>query len=538
MRVYYKRSLLFLSKLFLFIAIQQPVLAQNLVVGRDDVLRQLQLEDKLDIKNSLCARPFFTNPRITSDSIHQLLDANSPLVKRGKLIAGKYGQFEVLPLTLDNQFNSHHPYGWNLTDMIEARGWQSVVGMGIYASMGMVSVQLNPEFAYAANPNFEHNANYGAATNGTYKHLFPGQSSIRLNAGAVSVGISTESIWWGPGINNSLLMSNNAPGFLHLTLNSRRPLKTPIGSFEWQFVSGKLYEDTTVLLENKNLTTTYYNPLTYGGDGYSGPYDPSKKWRYFNGITITYQPKWMPGLFLGLSRIAYAYNDSLSNGDPSFLKTYLPTVFGVFRQNYAYGLNLPSGSKRYKQMASVHLRYVFPKAHAELYGEYGWGDNQYNIRDFVLNVDHSRAFITGIRKMSPLAGKRWLDWQFEITQMSQSPSYQVRTAGNWYGYQGGYTNQSRILGAGVGMGSDVQTATVSWVDGLTRLGIKLERLQHDPNDYPVFWTDKSFSLLGQKRFNRLLLNVELQGILSNNYLWEQGNNAFNFRGVIKCAYRW
>ncbi len=537
MKVFDRRSLLVMGKLFVFLGIQQSLLGQSLIVGRDDVVRQLQLEGKMGVGSSLCARPFFADAGISTDSIYRLVDANTARVTGGKLIGGKYGNWEVLPLTWDNQFTSHHPYGWNQTDMIDARGLESVLGVGVFASMGVVSVQLNPEFAYAANPNFAHSANYGAITKGAYHHFFPGQSSLRLNLGAVSLGVSTENIWWGPGMNNSLLMSNNAPGFLHLTLNSRKPLKTPIGSFEWQFVSGKLTEDTSVLLENKNLTTSYYNPLTYSGDGYSGPYNPAKKWRYFNGITVTYQPKWMPGLFLGVSRIAYAYNDSLRNGDPSFLKSYLPTIFGVFRQNYAYGLNLPAGSKRYKQMASVHFRYVFEKSHAELYGEYGWGDNQYNIRDFVLNVDHSRAFILGARKLMPLAKNQWLDWQFEMTQMSQAPSYLVRTAGNWYGYQGGYTNQSRIMGAGVGMGNNVQTFTVSWVERFSRLGVKMERLEHDPDDYAVKWVDESVGFLGQRRFGKIMVSGEVQGVVSNGYLWMQGNSAFNLRCVIKGVYR-
>jgi len=58
---------------------------------------------------------------------------------------------------------------------------------------------------------------------GAYSKLLPGQSSIRLNYGAFSLGASTENIWWGPGQYNSLLFSNNAIGFQHLTLNTQKP---------------------------------------------------------------------------------------------------------------------------------------------------------------------------------------------------------------------------------------------------------------------------------------------------------------------------
>jgi len=136
-----------------------------------------------------------------------------------------------------------------------------------------------------------------------------------------------------------------------------------------------------------------------------------------------------------------------------------------------------------------------------------------------------------------LAKNRWLDWQFEMTQMSQAPSYLVRTAGNWYGYQGGYTNQSRIMGAGVGMGNNVQTFTVSWVEGFSRLGVKMERLEHDPDDYAVKWVDESVGVLWQKRVGRVLVSGEVQGVVSSGYLWMQGNSAFNLRCILKGVYR-
>jgi hypothetical protein len=51
--------------------------------------------------------------------------------------------------------------------------------------------------------------------NGPFNKAFWGQSSIRLTFGPASIGLSNENIWWGPGIRNSLIMSNNAPGFKH-----------------------------------------------------------------------------------------------------------------------------------------------------------------------------------------------------------------------------------------------------------------------------------------------------------------------------------
>jgi hypothetical protein len=36
------------------------------------------------------------------------------------------------------------------------------------------------------------------------------------------------------------MMSNHAQGFNHITFNTTRPVKTFIGNFEWQVVTGRL----------------------------------------------------------------------------------------------------------------------------------------------------------------------------------------------------------------------------------------------------------------------------------------------------------
>src|SRR5690606_22347969 len=71
-----------------------------------------------------------------------------------------------------------------------------------------------------------------------YTRAYLGQSSIRLNVKSLSLGLSSENLWWGPGRKNSLLMSNTAPGFMHLTLNTLKPISSPIGSFEGQLIAG------------------------------------------------------------------------------------------------------------------------------------------------------------------------------------------------------------------------------------------------------------------------------------------------------------
>ena len=67
-----------------------------------------------------------------------------------------------------------------------------------------------------------------------------GQSYVKINYKKLSLGVSNENIWWGPSIRNSIMMSNHARGFKHISFNTTSPVTTPIGNFEWQILSGRL----------------------------------------------------------------------------------------------------------------------------------------------------------------------------------------------------------------------------------------------------------------------------------------------------------
>ncbi len=498
--------------------------------GTDDWLRSLQLMGKIDPDQSLTARPFFTSSAFTPDSLFFLTDKpdaeNTRYKNRHQF--GKNGVVELLPVTWLQQYNSHHPYGWNNAGMIAAKGYQTMLSAGVYASMGPVSVQIRPEFVYAANPNFEYNADYGSPTSGNYHHFFPGQSSVRINVGAISAGISTESLWWGPGIHNSLVMSNNAPGFPHLTFNSTRPVKTPVGSFEWQLVGGKLQDAKNLLYEN-------YYMKPDASLIYLAPEPIDHDWRYFNGLVLTYHPKWTPGLFLGLTRAFHVYHNDLKlNG--SFLDKYLP-VFSAFQKDQTTS----EDQKRRDQVTSLFARWVLAKEQIEIYGEYGWNDHSYNMDDFWGSPTHSASYLAGIRKLFPLRENQWLDFNFELTQMQQSPDYLVRDAGNWYWHYQllqGYTNNNQIIGAGVGSGNNVQTITATWINGWKKLGVVLERLENNPQYHAVKWTDLSLGFTGQWNFGHWLLNAKLQGISSRHYAWDINKNRFNLWATTGISYRW
>lgn len=518
----------------IFLLLKLTVTAQTIPVGTpglDDYYRRLQLLGKTDSAASFTARPIFY-PASVKNAFYP--DSTNKRYGKGEdavLLQDKRLGVYLLPVSLQTQYNSDHPYGWNDGSMIPAKGIQALFSAGIYAKYGILTVQFRPEFVSAGNPSFDNlnkNANetfvaryYDVYNNidlpvqfgkGTYTRVFWGQSSIRLNYKSLSFGVSTENLWWGPGIRNSLLMSNSAPGFKHITLNTTKPIKTPIGSFEGQFIIGQL-ENTT------------FEPLTPGHTYFSeNLYLPKNNdWRYISGFVVSWQPKWVPGLFLGMTRAAQSYNKDLGS-----FGSYLP-FFSPFKSVSA---DQPINQRDTR--SSLFTRWVWPEEHAEIYFEYGINSNSSTVRNTLLQPNDGRAYVVGVRKLMPLSGDNGagIMVSIEATQLGETNPDKIAGLASWYVnpyIRQGYTNKGEVLGAGIGPGANLQTLDVSWVKGLKRIGLQLERYLHnddfyyyafaDTQDWRRHWTDLSAALNGEWNYRNFIFNAKLMGVYSLDYQW-------------------
>jgi len=426
---------------------------------------------------------------------------------------------KLLPFVLTQQFNSHHPFGWNDGSMIQAKGYQMLARPGVNVKYGVFETQVAPEFVFATNGNYPTNAQYGNPNNQSYNKIFLGQSYSKANLGPISVGLSSENLWWGPGIYSSLLMSNNAPGFLHAFIRSNKPIKTPIGNIEFNLIGAKLESNSGLSYENYHLLTRNI-------------YD---NWRYLNAYSISWQPKWINGLFVGMNRSLQQYGDEAFKVKGGIFSKYLP-VLGLAIQKVN---NLGDDTLNRDQLASFYLRWAFPKSNFEFYVEYGFNDYGANIRDYLLSPSHAAAYTIGIRKLYKLTSVKFLQIESEITQMSQSPDYVVRGAGNWYEHGQliqGYTNYNQILGSGAGFGTNIQTLSATLVKDEIRNGFLFQRFEHDPVYKTNKWNDFSIAWMPQWTYKNLILGAKLQLIHSSNYAWEQGNNPLNLHGRLMIQY--
>lgn len=430
-------------------------------------------------------------------------------------------RFRPLPISLLQQYNTRNPYGWNDMGMIAAKGYQALLRGGVAVSKGGIDIQLQPELVFAMNPDFPVTNSYGKQNSGSYQKIFAGQSHIRFSAAGLSVGVSTENLWWGPGRRGALLMTNNAPGFTHLFFKSQRPHKTPIGSFEWQLIGGWLNGNNQLPFENTHLTASNRGTAN----------------RYLSGLSISYQPKWVPGLFLGFNRSIQTYaSDSLTN-NLGFMERYIAVLALATQKKNVANEDLLSRD----QLASFFLRWVFPKSQAEFYLEYGFNDYGLNTRDYLLGPSHSAAYVTGISKIVSMGQNKWLDLNLELVQMSQTPDYLVRNSGNWYEHSQiseGYTHQNQILGSGIGFGANAVSLRAELVNGDKRLGFLLERIERDPISKAFKWIDLGLGFMPQWRKANIVYGGKLELVKTKNYGWVQRGSSFNLHAQVAVQWIW
>ena len=533
MKKYFMRIILSLVLCFCFF---QETQSQTINLNERFIqqnLRTAQLLGEFDPSVSFTSLPIHTGKR--GVKIDSSLIGSNEYGATLKTFFGKHGTLKILPVNFLMEYSSHHPYSRNNGSMIPSRGYQQLISFGFHAELGPLSIQFKPESVYAENRNFEGfpDSHYGAIWSRRYsglwnyidmperfgenaykKSLF-GQSSIRLNYSGLSLGLSSENIWWGPSIRNSIMMSNQAQGFNHITFNTTRPVKTFIGNFEWQVVSGR-------------LEASGFRPPEPGQTvGISNYYVPKNDdWRYYQGLTFTYSPKWVEGASLGFIRWVQMYGEFATKN-----RDYFPVFDGLLRKNDKYDASVEIERD---QAAGIFGRWVWQDAKAEIYGELNYNDAKYNLRDLMLDSDHARAYTVGVHKVfQKTPTSKIYKFLYERTRMQQTSSRLLRNAGSWYEHgtvRHGYTNNGEVMGAGIGPGSNSQYFELAMIDKLDKYGVAFEVIDQDNDffiaafeearDWRRYWKDFNIHFSFQKKIKNYWGRINVVYSRSLNYQWE------------------
>jgi hypothetical protein len=439
--------------------------------------------------------------------------------------------------------NSALPFSQNLGAAWAGRGITMDLMGGVRLDFPGVSVVLAPHVTYTENRDFpllpdslfDRRPDRSAFVapwyledtsidlplrfgEGSYALFDPGQSSITLRAGPVAFGAATENQWWGPGIRNSIVMSNHAAGIPHLFLRTRAPIRTMIGAFEGRWVVGGLTESLF-------FDTVSTNDL-----------------RSLSGAVVTFTPAFEPGLTLGVARTVYA----AASGAMDVLGA-APDVFT--RWETRGDANLIEWMPASQQLISFFGRWLHPESGFEAYGEWARHELPLSGRDLLAAPHHSQGYTVGLQWARPL-GESALRLQGELTHLEQSSTFKHRPFETFYTSQSipqGYTQRGQSLGAAIGPGSSSQWVAADYLAGTWSAGLFANRIRWEtdaiyrsrsPNPFRTF---RSFhardvsAIAGARagvRLGRLQLDAEYGLEQRVNFLFQNPDSGFSSEGAV------
>ena len=287
-----------------------------------------------------------------------------------------------------------------------------------------------------------------------------GETTALTAVRSLEIGLSNENEWWGPGIRNAIVLSNNAPGFPHLFIRTAHPIATRLGNVEMHWLMGGLTE------------SAYFDTIS------------TNNTRSLSALAATLQTKWDPNLSFGAARSVYG---TTSGWGQVFLRP-----FDVFLRTHRDTADKSRAPR--DQLFSLFGRWVFPADGVEVYGEWGRTQLRPNLRDFLIAPNHTQAYTLGLQ----WRGGNWRDGTFriqsEITQLEQSATFRDGPLGSWYTSTRviqGYTNRGQVLGASIGPGASSQWLAVDYLKPGWRLGAFIGRIRwnQDVHNYaglPVY----------------------------------------------------
>jgi len=393
-----------------------------------------------------------------------------------------------IPAEVHAVYNSGLPFSMNEGGIWAGRGVAWLFTAGFDAQLGNVRLLIAPQFALSTNrwwllrdsthfppPQLPPDRNghgymfawYGAP----YSIDLPlrygdvnlsrrsfGQSSLGVDAKALTMGFSTENEWWGPGVRNAIILSNNAPGFPHLFLRSARPLDTPLGFVEFRWVSGALYESRWFDADSTNNV------------------------RSIAAFAATITSHRAPGLTFGFARSVYS---TASESGPTFFRFFdiLKNTGHPNDKPFGDSTLTPGGSD---QVYSLFARWVMPESGFETYAELGRTEFPKSLRDFLIYPSHTIGYTLGLQWNKPQGRSRI---QAEVTTLEQSSSFRDRPIGSWYTSRRviqGYTNQGQTLGAAIGPGSSSQYLAWDFVPPSWRSGLYAGRIRWNEDMRSVY----------------------------------------------------
>ncbi len=292
--------------------------------------------------------------------------------------------------------------------------------------------QIGDFLTFYLQPELLANGDYGAARLAT--------GYLKLTLFNVELLVGRDSLWWGPGLHGSLILSSNAPPLDQVRIGTAEPFLLP-----W---IGKWVGPTKLLFFLAQI------------EDY--PQDPHTK---LAGMRATIAP--FSFLELGISRTLQFDGDNRPRLDPQDYPRdlfYPPAgdsriLEPQFRNNNLFAID---GDLRLRHVD----RYYLPMRELRLYGEFGWDDTCCNSNFIPLREAISQ--LVGVHAIG-LFGLDSLDARLEYAETSGLTFTHTQ-------FTDGYVSARRVISHFIGTdGRDIYSRLTDRITPNLMLGLELDR---------------------------------------------------------------
>jgi hypothetical protein len=439
------------------------------------------------------------------------------------------GGFVLLDPSFTAQWNSRIPESMNDRAIWSGRGLTLAASAGFRAPLGRVDVQLVPLVFSAQNRPFLvlpsqriYGSQFGSPFhvggvsadlplrfgNARYTRVDPGESHVQVSLGKSIVGVSTESQWWGPGLRNALILSDNAAGIPRLFARTREPIRTRLGDVAAYWFIGGLME------------SPYFD------------YDTRNDVRSASAGIVTLRLRADTGLTIGAARMVVAASKL------SGIFAHLGDVFFDWSRAPSSG----AISRRSDQMYSFFGRWMIPDAGLSTHVEWATIALPASLRSVLVAPQNGQGFTVGLDWGGRIDSATTLRFELEFTKLEQIPKNPGSPLPEFYAsytVPQGFTQQGQVIGAAIGPGASSQYIGVDLSRSRLSYSLNAGRIRWEdgafyrafPGGLGHYAHDVSVFIGGGLRWNskRAAVETTARKTLRLNYLF-QTNNPFTAGG--------
>lgn len=418
------------------------------------------------------------------------------------------GSILVLPVENFSSYNSRYALGGNDGNMWQGRGFNTRSRLGTQGIWQFgdhrIGITAYPEFWAAENRDFElvdpddllsvtgffGDPDFGYITrhmdlpqrmgDRPLSEIGFGESEVRYDYRALTIGYGTQSVWLGPGRENALVLSTNAGGFPKLDLGLRKT-ETRIGAMEAIAFWGQL------------TPSDFFDTTNYDNHN------------FYSGMAVAYSPVFWQQFTVGFNKVAIVQWQ-----DVSFANVLQP-----------FNLELTQHPGEGGQMASLTGEYFSPETGTAIYLEWARYDSS-SSRNPVNVPGWTVTWTLGGRQVFSLGNHRLIVLSVEHTDLARSREQMLGPRNRWdtagFYRQGnvgtGFTHRGQVLGGWIGPGGDSQHVSIRYYDRFGYLDLFVRRFAR--NKDVLYFQGRSTTIdgvdymVGPASDSRQAMNAEMQ----------------------------